>query len=502
MNSEVFVKLTKFKRSIMAFSDQYTTRCGRERSMRKSVLVSALITGLLTGSFTGSAMALSFDDGVEAYLAGRYESALEIWAPLAAEGDAVAMFNIGVLHAQGLGVKQDPVVAVDWYRQAADRGYAPAQFNLGASYHNGQGVERDDELAASWWQLAADQGEVQAQYHLAVLYLEGRGVALDQTTARYFLEQAARQGDSRAAETLNTLIDQANQETRTVSVSDQDPESVTGIVADSAEAAIEETIDESSTQPTSELTTQSSDNGGELVAANGSTELVTPVVLEEADTASTESEPVVVTAENSSENSSKVIYTTESAEMQANSAWVNERNPDSYTIQLLATKERSAAEKFITDQNLEGRAQVFFAGAGNSPLYKVIYGNYASAADANKERKTFPDALMKNTPWIRDFGSIQAEAVAMSDSSAAIESSAELITVEDSQTQSADTTVSEVVSEVVENETVAETAETAAVETVAEDIWCPGERAFERACGPRQRCNADDGRFCRHCRIR
>jgi|GEM_PF-1069992 len=478
MNSEVSVKLSAYTKLISVTPRRRLSKVGhvRKKSMLASGLTAGLtltlICGLAIGSYSSSVAAQSFDDGVEAYLAGRYKSALQIWEPLAAEDDAVAMFNIGVLHAQGLGVKQDPVVAVDWYRQAADRGYAPAQFNLGASYHNGQGVERDDELAASWWQLAADQGEVQAQYHLAVLYLEGRGVALDETTARYFLEQAARQGDSRATETLNTLVDSQPQEvSRTVSVSeqsDESPETVTGIVADSGEATISETIEET--------TIESNETGSDLVVANGSTELVTPVVVEDADNAVVADEPRIVTAENGS----TVIYTTESAEMRAaeSSSWVNDRDPNSYTIQLLATKERAAAEKFIVEQNLEGRAQIFFAGTGDVPLYKVIYGNYISAAEANKERKSFPGPLMKNTPWIRDFGSIQAEAIEVAAGSSSTDVLPDQTVVDDTNNTSGNAsgdasltsegTASEVVTEVIEQEPVTETTAEAVVEQVIE----------------------------------
>jgi len=56
---------------------------------------------------------------------------------------------------QGLGVTQDDVEAVKWFRKAARQGLAPAQYNLGISYFNGQGVVKDQAAAVMWYRKAA-----------------------------------------------------------------------------------------------------------------------------------------------------------------------------------------------------------------------------------------------------------------------------------------------------------------------------------------------------------
>ena len=58
----------------------------------------------------------------------------------AAQGNAAAQHNLGVMYENGEGVRQDDAEAVRWYRQAAEQGVAQAQFNLGVMYENGQGV--------------------------------------------------------------------------------------------------------------------------------------------------------------------------------------------------------------------------------------------------------------------------------------------------------------------------------------------------------------------------
>ncbi len=44
-----------------------------------------------------------------------------------------------------------------WYRLAAEQGNANAQYSLGVMYANGEGVKRDYVLAYMWANLAASQ---------------------------------------------------------------------------------------------------------------------------------------------------------------------------------------------------------------------------------------------------------------------------------------------------------------------------------------------------------
>lgn len=76
----------------------------------------------------------------------------------AAHGNAAAQFNLGVMYANGRGVRQDDAEAVRWFRQAADQGLAQAQYNLGAMYYKGRGVRQDLALAQEWYGKACDNG--------------------------------------------------------------------------------------------------------------------------------------------------------------------------------------------------------------------------------------------------------------------------------------------------------------------------------------------------------
>ena len=84
----------------------------------------------------------------------------------AEQGNAAAQFNLGVMYANGEGVRQDYAQALVWYRKAAEQGYAPAQFNLGGMYDTGRGVPQDYVEAHMWCNLAASRasGDDQKTY--------------------------------------------------------------------------------------------------------------------------------------------------------------------------------------------------------------------------------------------------------------------------------------------------------------------------------------------------
>jgi TPR repeat protein len=58
---------------------------------------------------------------------------------------------------------------IAWYRKAADQDHPGAQYSLGLMYADGQGV-KDDTQAEALWRKAADQGHAQSQYSLGLMY--------------------------------------------------------------------------------------------------------------------------------------------------------------------------------------------------------------------------------------------------------------------------------------------------------------------------------------------
>lgn len=93
-----------------------------------------------------------------------YATAMQIWLPLAQQGDPKAQNYVGEIHEKGLGVTPDPAQAAQWYRKAAEQDYKAAQINLGQLYEAGRGVDKDIEVALEWYRKAAGLREKQLKF--------------------------------------------------------------------------------------------------------------------------------------------------------------------------------------------------------------------------------------------------------------------------------------------------------------------------------------------------
>jgi hypothetical protein len=166
--------------------------------------------------------------GLEAFKNKDYQRAYKEWKTAADSGKAEAQFDLGLLYAQGLGVRRDLSEAARWYRKSADQGNAEAEFALGQMYSRGWGIPRDEadairwlqmansvdsqgpptdwtpvegygmardqKQAAYWYQQAADNGHAEAQFNLARLYSSGEGVKRDEEQAARWVSASATQG--------------------------------------------------------------------------------------------------------------------------------------------------------------------------------------------------------------------------------------------------------------------------------------------------------------------
>jgi TPR repeat protein len=181
-----------------AWSDNRNMRTtfALHRWLRRAAYVLATVAAL--GVAPGGAQAGPFEDGVAAYDAGDFETALVLWRPMADQGDARSQYNLGVMYREGQGVTKDGVQAASWFRLASDQGAVLAQFSLGDIFKNGEGVPQDDAQAVHWYKLAAEQGHVQAQYGMGLSYTFGEGVAVDEVQAAYWYRRAAEQGHAYA----------------------------------------------------------------------------------------------------------------------------------------------------------------------------------------------------------------------------------------------------------------------------------------------------------------
>ena len=155
------------------------------------VLLSTLVAMLALAIGVSKASAQdALADGLTAYRSGDYAKAVELWRPLAENGDVTAQYRLGNMYAEGRGVARDDKVALSWFQRAAEKGDAASQYNVGVSYASGTGTAQNDAEAAKWFRRAADQGMAFAQLNLGLLYAAGRGVPQDNVQAMTWLQLA------------------------------------------------------------------------------------------------------------------------------------------------------------------------------------------------------------------------------------------------------------------------------------------------------------------------
>ena len=148
------------------------------------------------------------DDAADAFAAGNFQKAFEIWLPRAYEGDTEAQFRVALMLDSGKGVVQNVREAAYWFTHAAELGHVEAQYRIGVAHLSGLGAPKDLARALGWWRLAADGGNADAQYGLGRACLYGIGLPKDRTEAMTWLKAAAGQGHAQATRLLKSLREQ------------------------------------------------------------------------------------------------------------------------------------------------------------------------------------------------------------------------------------------------------------------------------------------------------
>ena len=79
---------------------------------------------------------------------------------LAEKGNAEAMYNLALMYQAGFGTEENPELAYQWYRKAADAGDAGAMRMVGWCIENRYGIQNP---ALEWYERAADAGDEEAR---------------------------------------------------------------------------------------------------------------------------------------------------------------------------------------------------------------------------------------------------------------------------------------------------------------------------------------------------
>ena len=97
--------------------------------MKKRMILGGL---MLAAQILGNAWAIAgpLEDGMAAYNRGDYVPAMQLFRPLAQQGNAKAQNLLGTMYRRGQGVARNSVRAFVWFSRAAARGDATAKTEL------------------------------------------------------------------------------------------------------------------------------------------------------------------------------------------------------------------------------------------------------------------------------------------------------------------------------------------------------------------------------------
>ncbi|QCZ92810.1 tetratricopeptide repeat protein [Salinimonas iocasae] len=150
---------------------------------------------MITGKFLTRLImcALLVTGNVQAQDAAIPETLIDQLETLAESENAEAMYHLGMLYNNGVGVPRSPSKALAYFRQAAEKGDALGQYKLGC-YLVGQfgqidGLQLNKDEGIEYKQAAAEAGYALAQYDVAGFHFQQK----QWDSALEWLTRAAKQ---------------------------------------------------------------------------------------------------------------------------------------------------------------------------------------------------------------------------------------------------------------------------------------------------------------------
>jgi len=162
-----------------------------------------LVTFLVLVGFESTAQA-DYYDGLKAYKAKDYQTAYDIWLPLAEAGNAGAQHGVGevsmmsayradlsdrliIRSHKGLSKQELLREAETWLKRSAEQAHVDAQYALARMYQYGSLGYPEFKKAVLWYRRAANQGLTGAMIYLA-------GMIGDRRYVDYDIMEAAKWG--------------------------------------------------------------------------------------------------------------------------------------------------------------------------------------------------------------------------------------------------------------------------------------------------------------------
>ncbi|WP_053956320.1 MobP3 family relaxase [Inediibacterium massiliense] len=99
-------------------------------------------------------------------------------------------YRIGKMFAQGLGTEQNYENAADWLSKSSAEKYKFAEYSHGGLYYCGQGVDQNFEKAFELYLRSAKQGFPYADFEVAKMFRDGTGTEKDENQSNIYFQKA------------------------------------------------------------------------------------------------------------------------------------------------------------------------------------------------------------------------------------------------------------------------------------------------------------------------
>lgn len=134
---------------------------------------------------------------------------------LAERGHADGMCYYGIIVNDGRvpGVQSNPILATVWWGKCVDmHNHVPSIYELAVALYTGEGVPEDEILALDYFRRAANTGHAPGAYMLGDCLLDGIGCEPDRAEALDWLVTAAELGHRGARSRVLALLSQSDNE--------------------------------------------------------------------------------------------------------------------------------------------------------------------------------------------------------------------------------------------------------------------------------------------------
>ena len=157
--------------------------------MRTRIVTS--LAGISILLIAGIASADQFEDGVAAYRAQDYETAITRFTVLASTGHAEAQLFLAEMYSSGQGVDADFEAGHELMLTSAKNGSAEAAYRLGGSHDRFFSDDDEVKKALPWYELSTENGHKKAPARLAELHHPETGRFSDTEKYLHWLHKAA-----------------------------------------------------------------------------------------------------------------------------------------------------------------------------------------------------------------------------------------------------------------------------------------------------------------------